>query len=514
MSRSHGMGNSLTELNILVLGETGVGKSTWINAIANYMYYEKLQDAMKSEPLCLIPCEFIICDENYQQQKVTNGLSDNEVVQNASANENTSGGASATQKARIYRFETATHLVRIIDTPGIGDTRGVNTDAENCASILEVVSTLSKLHGICFLFKANDARLTPTLKYCISELLLRLHKNAVENIVFCFTNAKGTFYRPGQIMVPLTKYLTDLQSSRGISIKLDKSTIFCLDNEAFRFLLAYKSNIKFGDGDIQEYALSWQRSSQETKRMMEKIRDAKAHNVKESVSLNEARSTILKLAKPLADITEGIECNVMVQKARKQELENTTAELNALAKQLKIPKIVLRPENLDYPQTVCAGDKCTTVQTCPLTQQRQVIYNQICHDHCYLENISLQTVNQVGLRQCSAMSNNYCNTCRCHYSSHTHINFKQIKETIQVDDPTIKKGIQEKENASKTKQRAIELCEATICDLKSEQKIITDASTRFGSFLQANSILPVNDVYEEYIKKCIKVKFKLIFLFW
>jgi predicted GTPase len=37
------------ELNILILGETGVEKSTWINSFANFMTYDSLQEASKHD---------------------------------------------------------------------------------------------------------------------------------------------------------------------------------------------------------------------------------------------------------------------------------------------------------------------------------------------------------------------------------------------------------------------------------------------------------------------------------
>ena len=50
------MSNEKDDVNILILGETGVGKSTWINGIANYAIHNSLRDAMDDpEFTVLIP---------------------------------------------------------------------------------------------------------------------------------------------------------------------------------------------------------------------------------------------------------------------------------------------------------------------------------------------------------------------------------------------------------------------------------------------------------------------------
>ena len=109
------------EVNILILGETGVGKSTFINAFANYLKFKTLEDALKAQKLhAVVPSSFTVNtydDEgNFVSKKILSCDTDE--------NENRNAGESTTQVATPYDFRFGDTLIRLFDTPGIGDARG------------------------------------------------------------------------------------------------------------------------------------------------------------------------------------------------------------------------------------------------------------------------------------------------------------------------------------------------------------------------------------------------------
>lgn len=128
-------------------------------------------------------------------------------------------------------IETDTTNFHLIDTPGIGDSRGIEKDKENFENILAFLTCYDKINSVVVLLKPNSSRLTVAFKFCVLELLTHLHKSLVSNIVFAFTNSRGTFYRPGDTL-PVLK---ELLKEHKVEIDLSPSSYFCFDNEAFRY---------------------------------------------------------------------------------------------------------------------------------------------------------------------------------------------------------------------------------------------------------------------------------------
>ena len=275
---------SVKETNIILLGETGVGRSTWINAIANYFAFETLQVAREAKDLKVcIPSQFSYTSENGKTERIFVG---SEV---GNANENQPG----TQEPRTYRLIMGNRTINLIDTPPIGAVQDLEQDYINIQNILAHLSHYDEINGICIFLKSNSSGSISTFKFCITELLTHLHKSAAENIVFCFTNVRSTFYRPGdtlQVLKPL------LREHTGGFVSISRNNQFCFDSEAFRFLACLKNGVQFSEQDIDTYSSSWDTAVTETKRLFKHIQNLKPHSVKDTIKLNNGRIIILELS--------------------------------------------------------------------------------------------------------------------------------------------------------------------------------------------------------------------------
>ena len=354
------------------------------------MKHETLEDAIHGEFDALIPSSFVHVDENGKERNISIGeISKNEILK---------AGESATQGPQEYIFQTASSIVHLIDTPGIGDVRGTWQDKENFDNILSFLLNYEKINAVCVLLKPNNSRLTVSFRFCVLELLTHLHKSLEKNLLFCFTNSRSTFYRPGDTMPVLKKLLAD----NNIDVALDNSRYFCFDNEAFRFLACLKNRVEFDDDEKEMFSKSWEKTLKTTEKLFECVRDLPPHKTKNTLSMNEARNIILALTKPMAEIVQLIDDNKRKVKSVKKQITLAQGDISKFEKSLKFSGFELERENLDYPITVCAHADCKKFVSVGKTKINNTIYPTICHEHCTIKGLPTETTNDERLAKCLA----------------------------------------------------------------------------------------------------------------
>ncbi|OXA40249.1 uncharacterized protein LOC110860731 [Folsomia candida] len=482
--------SSPREFTILLLGETGVGKSTWINGFANFLLHSDLSSAEESPIHCVIPTSFIITDEDYKEKLVSVGQDMNEVMET---------GQSATQLPQSYLFPRDGYMVRLIDTPGIGDVRGVKQDKKNFERILDHISHLESLHAICILLKPNNARLGIMFQFCIKELLTHLHKDACANIVFCFTNSRSTFYRPGDTLPSLRKLL---EENQHVSIPLDRSTIYCMDNEAIRFLYAIKNGVAFDSDERKNYIASWDKSVGEINRLLERAESSPPHSVQSTLSLNTARQTILSLGSPMAEVTRNIQLNIATQQAQMESVKNSEKSQEELSRNLVHKVYEVRMHQLLEPRTICTAAKCTDV--IEVGGVKDTNYKSHCHTNCGTGKQKHFKIGNIkghkNLRKCSAFNpDGLCKRCNCSWKEHMKITYETSLVEKEVKDIEKQMELQYQEDSTKKIEKHIKEMGVIIDELRQEQEEITDASIEFAKFLRLNAITVYNNAMDEYI---------------
>ena len=154
---------------LMVVGATGAGKTTLINGMANYILGVQWDDDFR----------FKLIDEPHSL----------------------SCAYSQTACITAYTFykekgSLLPYTLTVIDTPGFGDTAGIDRDKKIIEQIKELFSIsgdegIDQLHGIGFVTQAPLARLTPTQRYVFDAILSVFSKDVADNIFLMITFADG-----------------------------------------------------------------------------------------------------------------------------------------------------------------------------------------------------------------------------------------------------------------------------------------------------------------------------------
>lgn len=154
---------------IMMVGATGSGKTTLINSLVNYVFGVEWDD----------PFRFKM------------------IVEDSAANQ----ADSQTKDITCYTLNhqdgfQIPYTLTIIDTPGFGDTQGVERDRQIIEQIRKFFSTpgdrgISHLDAVGFVAQSSQARLSPVQRYIFDNILALFGKDIQDNIFLLLTFADG-----------------------------------------------------------------------------------------------------------------------------------------------------------------------------------------------------------------------------------------------------------------------------------------------------------------------------------
>uniref|UniRef100_A0A1I7YJ70 G domain-containing protein n=1 Tax=Steinernema glaseri TaxID=37863 RepID=A0A1I7YJ70_9BILA len=498
------------EFNVVLLGETGAGKSTWINAMFNYLPYRTLDIALESDKMEVpVPCYFQLADESGNTTKVLVGEEDE--------NECLEVGQSATQRPKGYTFMYENNFYRFIDVPGVGDVRGPKQDRLNFQMIMDELQNYRELHAICILTPVDSPRLNVMFRFCLHELLVHLHQDAVKNIVFCFTRAQATNFKGGNSQYLLREVLDKFKENRDINIEMSARNMFYFDNEAFRFLCAVKKNLGLSvcSGNVEN---SWKLSACSTRAVLDYISTIEPHDTHKMLSVNEAKRIIGQLTGICIELTRQLDKNVLLVSSKMEELKKLDAEYVKMQPFLKITQKKLKQFNpkmicVQCSHTLASLSNDTAPKVSPMSKRKNCVSEavnvfhrpkQVCHGNCVVPFNGQASFPNPFLKKCCMMENGVCLKCGCMWDMHV-LEYKRPEyEIVEVENVELKKHLDQQLQEQVKVVDVISSYKEHVDKLSSRKKRIREICTKFMAFLHFNAVAIVNDTYEEYLKMTIR----------
>jgi len=491
-------GDRKQTLNVLLIGESRVDKSTWINAFANYCSFETLEEAITDGGLFPIPSVFTVTHPQTNQQITIS--SDGTL---STSTQMTQAGESVTQNPTEYVFWHAERgtSINLIDTPGLLDMRDAgksthDTDKQHVDNIFRQLSTYQEIHAIFILIKANVTRLSDAFQYTLTEIFKRLDKSACNNIIFIFTDAASSKFRPDETQPILQRFLKE--KNLPIALPPEKQTIYCFEQSIMKYLAECKNKIPHDEDDDKFAKRNWQKSVQSSKELLCYLFLLQPHSLAVMMSINDATSAVSMISKLVLDAIMSIAKDTNDMEKKKSEAEGLKKEITRHQQQsanheldtlLHITETDLVHEPLGHINVVCESARCSTVQ------EGHMLHPQVCCEACRVGGFIMYFCSSI-----SWLGN--CRVCGCKKSQHKWWTTKTtvLKKPFhrlhsEVIDPTA-----DSDDELKQTNREIAVLENRVRKCKDETEQMIEMCAKLSDFTHQHALLAVSPTEDELLK--------------
>ena len=103
--------------------------------------------------------------------------------------ESKTSGATLYPNVQLSKSLTVT----LIDTPGFGDSRGIEEDKKHSQKIVDALKEADFVNCICLVINGSMSRMNATLKYVLTEVTAILPREVLNNVIVVFTKTADPF---------------------------------------------------------------------------------------------------------------------------------------------------------------------------------------------------------------------------------------------------------------------------------------------------------------------------------
>ena len=217
--------------NIMVIGETGVGKLTWIHCLLNYLEEIDIEEKIR----------YLLFNEKQKQEKYEKIYGKKSL------------GSSITDIPEIYLIpanKLVNKPIQVIDTTGFDDTRGIEYDNKIIKDIYDLLmnNKIYYINAICLILKSTESRAHERMKYLMDESFSLFSEDVKANflIIFTFVDNFNNF----QIIKVLKNENMDFSKIFG---NIKNLPIFSFNNKAY-----FDDDINFYNSIFQNNAKNFE----------------------------------------------------------------------------------------------------------------------------------------------------------------------------------------------------------------------------------------------------------------
>uniref|UniRef100_A0A8C4HEA7 AAA+ ATPase domain-containing protein n=1 Tax=Dicentrarchus labrax TaxID=13489 RepID=A0A8C4HEA7_DICLA len=385
-----------TNRTILLVGETGTGKSTLINALVNYTMGVKWEDNDWFQ---------IVEDEKRSQSE--SQTSDVIVYE-------------------IFGFEgkTLPYSLTIIDTPGYGDTRGPEQDVITSHRLFDLFRSEDGVHeinAVGLVLRATECRVNDRLMYIFDSVMSLFGKDMEKNIVPLITHSNGR--KPKNVL----KALEDA-NVKGATDENDQPVYFLFNN--------CQHEDRTEDTDVLKHAAKT--STEGLRQFTDFLKETEPQKMKTTADVLNER---IRLKACIQNLKERVEFIELKQK----EIQQTEEALKKYEQEMKNnEKFTVEVEEVDKDRQPIDGGMWG------LVFYETAVCCTVCEENCHYPGCTVGW----SPKHCEVMKDGRCTVCtrKCPVSAHVKEKWIYVNKTRKVQKTL--QEVKEKYEKNKTESES------------------------------------------------------------